>query len=63
MNIRIEINATDVTIVCDIEQAKRFLMKNPAGCVSVTAGSATLVYDLEEVQVPTAILKTVRRNK
>ncbi len=63
MTLTITITEDEATITCGLDQAKQFLMKNPSAQAKTDGTVVQLVYPLEEVQVPTSLLKTVRRSK
>ena len=61
--MKITINDSEATITCDLEEAKQFLMKNPSAKASMNGTVAQLVYPINEVQVPTSLLKPIRHNR
>lgn len=63
MTLTITITEDEATITCGLDQAKQFLMKNPAAQGKTDGTVVQLVYPLEELQVPTSLLKAVRRGK
>jgi len=63
MTVTITITEDEATITCGLDQAKQFLKKNPSAQGTTDGTVVQLVYQLEELQVPTSLLKTVRRGR